>query len=154
MLKYLRIAVTVLSLTACVLLIALWVRSYSHLDEWHQGLTKDQTIRVDSTNGLVNFIRFHWRGRGIMENDHVSFVSPPSDSMRIWADPPNLPLGFGMRQFAIGQQITVPHWFLAGLLASIAAIAWPKWSRRFSLRTLLIATTLVAAVLGMIVAAR
>ena len=33
MLKYLRIAVTALSLTACVLLIALWVRSY-----WCDGL--------------------------------------------------------------------------------------------------------------------
>ena len=33
MLKYLRIAVTALSLTACVLLIALWVRSY-----WSDGL--------------------------------------------------------------------------------------------------------------------
>jgi hypothetical protein len=33
MLKYLRIAVTALSLTACVLLIALWVRSYWLRDE-------------------------------------------------------------------------------------------------------------------------
>jgi hypothetical protein len=32
MLKYLRIAVTALSLTACVLLIALWVRSYWNTD--------------------------------------------------------------------------------------------------------------------------
>jgi hypothetical protein len=32
MLKYLRIAVTALSLTACVLLVALWVRSYWWVD--------------------------------------------------------------------------------------------------------------------------
>jgi hypothetical protein len=32
MLKYLRIAVTALSLTVCVLLIALWVRSYQPMD--------------------------------------------------------------------------------------------------------------------------
>jgi hypothetical protein len=32
MLKYVRIAVTALSLTACVLLVALWVRSYWHFD--------------------------------------------------------------------------------------------------------------------------
>ena len=32
MLKYLRIAVTALSLTGCVLLVALWVRSYSRFD--------------------------------------------------------------------------------------------------------------------------
>jgi len=32
MLNYLRIAVTALCLTACVLLVALWVRSYRRLD--------------------------------------------------------------------------------------------------------------------------
>jgi hypothetical protein len=34
-LKYLRIAVTALSVTACVLLIALWVRSYWWVDKLH-----------------------------------------------------------------------------------------------------------------------
>jgi hypothetical protein len=34
MLKYVRITVTLLSLTACVLLIALWARSY----KWHDGV--------------------------------------------------------------------------------------------------------------------
>jgi hypothetical protein len=32
MLKYLRIAVTALCLTACVLLVALWVRSYWRIE--------------------------------------------------------------------------------------------------------------------------
>jgi len=31
------------------------------------------------------------------------------------------------------------------------ATPWTKWSRRFSLRTLLIATTLIAVVLGLVV---
>ena len=41
MLKYLRIAVTALSLTACVLLIALWLRSYG------------QSIDVDLLTSLL-----------------------------------------------------------------------------------------------------
>ena len=45
--------------------------------------------------------------------------------------------------------VDVPHWFLAILLASIATAPWLRW--RFSLRTLLIATTLVAVVLAIIV---
>jgi hypothetical protein len=45
-----------------------------------------------------------------------------------------------------------PHWLPALLLASVAAAPWIHWSRRFSLRTLLITTTLVTVVLGLIVA--
>ena len=45
---------------------------------------------------------------------------------------------------------TAPHWSLIVVTAAMALAPWTK--RRFSLRTLLIATTLVAAVLGLLVA--
>jgi Na+/glutamate symporter len=45
--------------------------------------------------------------------------------------------------------ILAPHWFLILLAGSIAVIPWLLY--RFTLRTLLIATTLVAVVLGLIV---
>ena len=45
----------------------------------------------------------------------------------------------------------LPDWFLVPLLILFAAAPWMGWSNRFSLRTLLIATTLVAVVLGLIV---
>ena len=47
-------------------------------------------------------------------------------------------------------QIVMPYWLL--LFFTLAVAAAPR-IRRFSLRTLLIATTLVAVVLGLIVAA-
>ena len=49
--------------------------------------------------------------------------------------------------------IPVCHSFLYAVLvsATIAAAPWIRWSKRFTLRTLLIATTLVAVVLGVIV---
>jgi len=47
--------------------------------------------------------------------------------------------------------IFFPYWFPT-LLAAVAAVATAPWLRwQFSLRTLLIATTLVAVVLGVIV---
>jgi hypothetical protein len=46
--------------------------------------------------------------------------------------------------------LILPHWFPVLLFATFAAIPWLV-PRRFSLRTLLIATTLVAAVLGLAV---
>jgi hypothetical protein len=45
----------------------------------------------------------------------------------------------------------VPYWFLAGFAAMLAAAPWFRWSKRFSLRTMLIAMTLIAVLLGMIV---
>ena len=41
--------------------------------------------------------------------------------------------------------------FRVGIIATLAAAPWLSWSRQFSLRTLLIATTLVAVGLGMVV---
>ena len=45
--------------------------------------------------------------------------------------------------------VTAPDWFLVVISASLATAPWIR--RRFSLRTLLIATTLVAIGLGFIV---
>jgi hypothetical protein len=42
-----------------------------------------------------------------------------------------------------------PHWFAASVVTLIAATPWLRF--QFSLRTLLIATTLVAVVLGLVV---
>jgi hypothetical protein len=47
--------------------------------------------------------------------------------------------------------IIVPHGLGAMVFAMLATAPWIRWSSRFSLRTLLIATTLVALVLGLIV---
>ena len=48
--------------------------------------------------------------------------------------------------------ISVPHWFLTTIFAIAATAPWIRWSKRFSLRTLLLLTTLVAVVLGLVVA--
>jgi hypothetical protein len=45
----------------------------------------------------------------------------------------------------------VPIWFLVVLTSALATLPWIQWTSRFTLRTLLIATTLVAVVLGLVV---
>jgi hypothetical protein len=62
--------------------------------------------------------------------------------------------GIWGRFFYINEQgpcVTVPDWFLIGVALALSAAPWIRWSNRFSLRTLLIATTLVAVALGLIV---
>jgi hypothetical protein len=46
-------------------------------------------------------------------------------------------------------QFVAPGWVLGGLCVAVAGLPWLRW--RFSLRTLLIVTTLVAVVLGLAV---
>src|SRR5687767_11386334 len=55
MLKYLRIAVTALSLTACVLLIALWVRSYWWMDNVWGPVTETKRLVTGSITGWLQF---------------------------------------------------------------------------------------------------
>jgi hypothetical protein len=50
-----------------------------------------------------------------------------------------------------GGIVIAPDWFLIGVLLALSFAPWIKWSRRFSIRTLLIAMTLVAVPLGLIV---
>ena len=52
----------------------------------------------------------------------------------------------------VGEGFRFPHWFLILVFGTFAITPWISSLRyRFSLRTLLIATTLVAVVLGLIV---
>lgn len=59
-------------------------------------------------------------------------------------------IGFKRVRWPNGSGVVFPHWFFVMLLAMAANLPWIR--RRFSLRTLLITTTLVAVALGLIVA--
>ena len=147
MLKYLRITVTVLSLTACVLLIVLWVRSLRAEDRITGNFSGSHKFRVYSSRGcLIYYVpgtpgppnSYAWRSDFGSE-----FWLQASDS-RI-ASVPQVNL------CAAEKWVTLPYWLVVGLCTVLAAGPWFRC--RFSLRTLLIATTLVAVALGIIVAA-
>jgi hypothetical protein len=139
MLKYLRIAVTSLSLTACVLLIALWVRSYWRHDSIGVSETEIHSVRNRIVflpdPGKKDFLRTRSTQ---VSSEFVSSINRPANR---W--------GYGSAN-DLGIYVT-PHWFWVLIAGSIAVAPWISWSRRFSLRTLLIATTLVAVGLGIVV---
>jgi hypothetical protein len=152
MLKYLRIAVTAFSLTACVLLVALWVRSYWRWEHVALGATPGQGFLVASANGAPLFQyddaygtawrRIKW---------HVHSAPTPEQP---FGERRRILKGFDWHTFGSGFALSVPYWFLVVLAIALAAVPWFPWSRRFSLRTLLIATTLIAMGLGIIVMSR
>jgi hypothetical protein len=110
MLKSLRIAVTAVSLTACVLLVALWVRSMSMLDEFHVT-TASRINRAYSLHGELKFVS---------ETD--TFPGKLVKSWGVWSEKfetevilPPMPeyasLGFSLTADKYVLAIGVPIWF-------------------------------------------
>jgi hypothetical protein len=60
-------------------------------------------------------------------------------------------LGFELVNYPNPFAVAIPFWFLVPLTGMLAAVPWVRIPWRFSLRTLLIAITLIAFALGAIV---
>jgi hypothetical protein len=138
--RFLRIAATALCLTACVLLVALWVRSYYYLD---------------SFGGPPRSLFTSWRGRLFAGGSiYQSSLSDGKD-----ASDPELCAVLGVfiittidqNNLSYDGGNNLPIGALVFLLGILAVAPWLRW--RFSLRTLLIATALISLGLGIIVAA-
>jgi hypothetical protein len=147
--RKLRIAWSVAWGLACVLLIVLWVRSYWKWDFViavpFQGAETKGAESYTGTASLQSIDRNdppHWSW-SVFEIDE--------DALGVFAAcRENTHFGFGVEREGNRWAILVPHWFLLLLAAAVAVAPW----LRFSLRTLLIATTLVALVLGIIAVTR
>ena len=136
--RYLRIAVTALSLTACVLLIALWVRSYWWWDRIYRVSAASRLQSIGSNRGTVRFESSHFRFR--------------PHTWRYFSNPDYEMYESFRWHFINGNgYIQVPHWLIVLIGAGAATVPWIHRLRRFSLRTLLIAMTLIAVGLGIIV---
>jgi hypothetical protein len=134
--------VSALCLTACVLLVALWVRSYWKLDAvgvWNG-------IAVVSVAGAI--------GIDSNENHFERLTHSTADFLaeaksewpsRLWGT-------FRVSVSPTYKYFVIPYWLATLLIAAVAVLSSGVYhKRRFSLRTLLIATALVAVGLGMVV---
>jgi hypothetical protein len=155
MLKYLRIAVTALSLTACVLLTVLWVWTADNGDNFQKPLFEVSGFAVYSTDGIIWAVKAEFVKYSPPNGIIHSFYMPP----RYQATPDGFAStaihkgrGFDMQVWSPRQWfVQAPNWFPVLAAAAVSIVPWIKW--RFSLRTLLIAMALVAMGLGIIVAA-
>ena len=147
--RKLRIAWSVGCGILCVLLIVLWVRSYNRGDILQAPVSTTRGIGFTSLRGWVKFSSFRTTGNGSwrMSSQHADEAMRPygeffEAQQNHWK--------FGTHMLKGTYAIMMPHWFIL-LTAPLAGVPWINRSKRFSLRTLLIATTLVAVVLGLIV---
>ena len=146
--RKLRIAFSGVYGILCLLLIALWVRSYSFNDILEKK-TRSQLLQIHSGNGRLGFCQINpSRSRRIPASSFAVLLEELSQGRALVSRPisnSRLPTG------SIVSTVLVPYWLPVLLTATVAAITLIPWSRRFSLRTLLIATTVVSAVLGTLV---
>ena len=147
--RKLRIAWSVVWVVAAVLLAVLCVRSYRWYDFVKAPLGQARTACVHSWHGVLNL----YSG----EESDADYVEKHGRWQWAHEDYPR-PVRYESWKLEMPQQavraidVHVPHWFLLSLATVLGTTPWLRdinW--RFSLRTLLIATTLVAVGLGMIV---
>ena len=161
--RKLRIAWSVVWGSAVVLLIALWVRSFWQLDSfsYEAGIVN---IGGESLRGCMVLHRLDGQN-----SDRAGYFTMPVARAfldfdipgtyfwfrftKVPIEPTSLTSGAEIRPLGrrTGATILVPMWFPLFVAVGFAATPWFRWPKKFSLRTLLIATTLVAVVLGLIV---
>jgi hypothetical protein len=156
MLRYLRIAFTVACGSVCLLLVALWVRSGWWQDGLGGQLPGNRTFSLSAAYGRVRYATFD----KAYEHAFTGFRRPDWYVTTSRMDgPPNLKLvntplaEFGLGLAGSSDQYGIvavfPIWAPAMVLALLGAAPWIV--RRYSLRTLLVAMTLVAVGLGVTV---
>ncbi len=161
--RYLRIAFTAFCGIVAVLLVVLWVRSYWWNDIFFKraGSINQTTTTFGSNNGAVYFIRRTipnlvsggtGLGLSLSLNDPYGpqANTPPMHGWRLGgAEASVASKRFEWTISSVKQKVMLPYWGPILFFATLAATPWVRW--RFSLRTLLLAITLVAVVLGVVV---
>jgi hypothetical protein len=144
--RKLRIAWSVFCGLPAIVLISWWVRSYWWVDQVFLPVTKSTNLVVSSIPNAFGF--------GFVEKSSAATQTWITNQTAEWiaiGEPHDRSDFLTYLQF-FNAGVAMPYWL--GLLLSAAFAAGPwigilKW--RFSLRTLLIATTLVAVGLGLTV---
>jgi hypothetical protein len=106
----------------------------------------NQSCYWDSGKGIVCFSSRPQPWRAGWESTHLLFSDLGIDEALLTVPGK---YGFAFQHNDTATSIQLPYWFVVLTFGSIAVVPWILW--RFSLRTLLIATTLIAAVLGLII---
>jgi hypothetical protein len=149
-LRYLRIAFSVTCGIACVLVVVVWMRSYWVSNQVFLQLGNSPAFGLVSAHGALVF--------GYEESGYygttVDFreMAYNDDHWIIWYEGEQSSSGFNYVPVSGGLRVYLPYWTYLVAFAVFATAPWLHHIHyRFSLRTLLIGMTVVAAILGLVV---
>jgi hypothetical protein len=145
---------SIVCVVLCVVLMGMWVRSYCTVQKLNRHASTDRQFEAASIPGRLLFA-------------HEVILCGTSGSLESNARFPEIKPGLGLfgapslgrplesnlgfaGQLSPYVVVMVPFWFLVLVSGSLAMLFQLRWPPHFSLRTLLIATTFLAVVLGMI----
>jgi hypothetical protein len=143
--RKLRIAWSGACGAVCLLLIALWARSY-----WRAEVVTGRHIahyEAISVRGRLKLSLLDDPWPVPLVSNHKSFGPDQRESDILYEHVQLYANGRGFR-WDKHVRVLLPYWFPVVLLAICAGLPWLP--SRFSLRTVLIATTLVAVVMGLV----
>ena len=140
MMRVIRYALATMSFAASVGCLALWWRSIERHDSLAFAVGK-RAVFCDTLQSQVAVSYLTYASAHPAQWRHLS--ADIDDEGRV-----NMPY----RRFAkIGQVITVPLWYPA-LIFALAGVGVLRFRRQFSIRSALVVVSVVAALLGMVVA--
>jgi len=143
--RRLRVAWSVFFGVLTVALCVLWVRSYWRQDDLAFITPNSMAVEIESSCGYL---------MGFVVHDSSGLTVPKT--YRNSKALPSKPTSAHQQRFGwnVGASVTrlgFPDWFLSAIFAALAALPWlSHLPFRFSLRTMLIATTLIAVALGLL----
>jgi hypothetical protein len=148
MLRRLRIAGSVFFGLLTLALLILWVRSIAPLDCVWEFYWHGHVLMVEFYSGVL-FVAHSIQGTPVNMTAWWAQTNANREGLRAHG----LPLKtFYLGLFSDGHILgIVPIWLPALTAALLATMPWMRRTPRFSLRTMLIATTVVAAALGLTV---
>jgi hypothetical protein len=141
-----RIAVSVFFGVLTVALLVLWVRSYWRIDLLRRDIPQ---MHIQSGQGVIQVMRWNRPHSGIFASWQFDSIQP---DFRRFPQPtgmmPQLPRVARSRLITA---VSIPFWTptVACLILAIVPVCIASTRKQFSLRTMLIATTLIAVVLGL-----
>jgi hypothetical protein len=152
--RWLRVSASAAILAVSAVVALLWLRNFWWADVGWTPLPGYGQLTIASADGQIEFsisypngrwatppaTSWGWQSYTASQNRAVKVVVPWKTVVRY-------------RIARNGTVIVLPHWllYIAPLLA--ATVPWIRWSRRFTIRTMLVAMTLIAVLLAMIVTA-
>jgi hypothetical protein len=155
-----RLAVSVFFGALTVALCLLWVRSYWYRDAIYGPQAGPHKLGLSTSWGRVRFATFDRTYENMFTGVNVEgwglsctpIEQPFSMQQLQLVNTPLSSFGFGFAGSSdhYGVVAVFPIWAPAIIASAFATVPWAKFSPRFSIRALLMATTLVAVLLGLV----